>query len=69
MGKIDRSKDAGHYEYEIGDKIENYIITSHMGDGTFGRVLEGYHVIKKKKYALKVIRAVKRYTKYAKIEA
>lgn len=40
-----------------------------MGDGTFGRALKCLNIIENKHYAIKVIRAVKRYNESAKIEA
>jgi len=66
----DRSKDAGHFKYKIGDILKDrYEITDHLGDGTFGRVLEVYDNQKKRKYAAKIIRAVDRYIESAQIES
>ena len=69
------SKDAGHFDYEIGDVINNkYKITNFLCDGTFGRVLECIKcneellINKNKKYAVKIIRPVKRYIESAEIE-
>ena len=46
--------------------IDRYEVKKFLGDGTFGRVLLGeYHG---RQYALKVIRAVKRYISSAKVE-
>jgi hypothetical protein len=42
QGGIDRSKDADHFEYKIGEVLGNqgrYRILGHLGDGTFGRAL------------------------------
>mmetsp|Transcript_13243 Transcript_13243/g.13193 ORF Transcript_13243/g.13193 Transcript_13243/m.13193 type:complete len:241 (+) Transcript_13243:105-827(+) len=68
--KRDRTKDAAHYDYEIGDIIMNrYKIIKHLGDGTFGRVFEVVSLKSGEIYACKIIRAVSRYIKSAKIEA
>lgn len=29
-----------HFDYQIGDTLGEYTIAAHLGDGTFGRVLE-----------------------------
>lgn len=39
-GGTHRQNDAGHFEYTIGNKLGNYKIISHLGDGTFGRTLK-----------------------------
>ncbi|EGR33534.1 hypothetical protein IMG5_049940 [Ichthyophthirius multifiliis] len=68
----DRSKDAGHYKYYIGEKFhENrYIVTKHLSDGTFGRVLEVKDTHNNNQLmALKIIRAVERYVESAETEA
>ena len=39
-----------------------------LGDGTFGRALKCLNIIENKYYAVKVIRAVKRYNESAKVE-
>lgn len=73
--KEKESKDAGHFDYEIGDIIDNkYKITNFLCDGTFGRVLECVKcneellINKNKRYAVKIIRPVKRYIESAEIE-
>lgn len=73
---IDRSKDADHFVWTKGmilgseNKGSNqYRISGHLGDGTFGRALKCQEVGSDKVYAVKVIRAVARYTESAKTEA
>ena len=73
---IDRSKDADHFIWTKGmilaseNKGSNqYKILGHLGDGTFGRALKCLEVTSNKVYAVKVIRAVARYTESAKTEA
>ena len=53
------------------DSKSKYMVTGHLGDGTFGRALKciDLNQSKEKIYAVKVVRAVKRYTESAKIEA
>lgn len=63
-----KDQDAGHFEYKIGSKIGNYKIVSHLGDGTFGRTLKCQNLRDHAYYAVKIIRAVKRYNSSAKIE-
>jgi len=46
-----------------------YKIIGHLGDGTFGRALECLEINENRIYAVKVIRAVQRYTESAKTEA
>lgn len=74
----DRSKDAGHYKFKIGTLLHgkyivnifnNFKIESHLGDGTFGRVLECRNIEDNQLYAIKVIRPVSRYIESARIEA
>lgn len=65
-------QDAGHFEWNPGQLIgkhNQYEITALLGDGTFGRVLEARDTNDGKIYAIKVIRAVRRYKASAKIEA
>jgi len=62
----DRSKDAGHFKHREGTIIHNkYRICKHLGDGTFGRVVEVEDIQTQKRFAAKVIRAVKRYVESA----
>lgn len=62
-----QEQDAGHFEYYVGKKIGgHYKIINHLGDGTFGRTLKCSR--DKNYYAIKIIRAVKRYNQSAKIE-
>jgi dual-specificity kinase len=67
-GGAHRDNDAGHYEYKIGNNLGNYKIVSHLGDGTFGRTLKCQNLRDQQYYAVKIIRAVKRYNSSAKIE-
>lgn len=46
-----------------------YRIIGHLGDGTFGRALKCQEISEDRIYAVKVIRAVPRYTESAKTEA
>lgn len=46
-----------------------YKIIGHLGDGTFGRALQCLEINENKIYAVKVIRAVERYSESAKTEA
>jgi dual-specificity kinase len=46
-----------------------YKILGHLGDGTFGRALQCVEMSENRIYAVKVIRAVARYTESAKTEA
>lgn len=66
----DRRQDAGHFEYKVGQILgKKYKVLSHLGDGTFGRALLCEDTVRKTKLAVKVVRAVDRYTHSAKIEA
>jgi dual-specificity kinase len=57
-------------KYKIGEKLgDNYIIESHLGDGTFGRTLKCSDIRDGKSYAVKIIRGVKRYNESAETEA
>lgn len=80
-GQIDRSKDADHFEWRMnmwlygkignqqkGESSRQYQVIGHLGDGTFGRALKVFDPTDKKDYAVKVIRAVERYTDSARIE-
>jgi dual-specificity kinase len=70
QGKRDKSKDEDHYTFETGDLLQGrYKIIKHLGDGTFGRVYEVVSNRSGEHYACKIIRAVPRYIKSAKIEA
>ena len=72
QGGVDRSKDADHFEYTIGQLLgekKKYRVTGHLGDGTFGRALQCEDIEQNKIVAVKVVRAVERYTHSAKIEA
>jgi len=64
-----KNKDAGHYEFRVGMMINQYKVLRHLGDGTFGRVLEVLSLENYNTYAMKVIRAVERYVRAAKSEA
>lgn len=64
----DRSKDAGHYKYEVGERIEHYQIERHISDGTFGRCFRVKNINNQQIYVMKVVRAVKRYIETAKME-
>jgi serine/threonine protein kinase len=64
----DRTKDAGHFKHKPGIWIKDYKVIAHLGDGTFGRVLEVKDRETSKLYAMKVIRAVDRYIDSAKTE-
>lgn len=86
---IDRSKDAGHFEWRHnmilygpdpqqpqGQPLaapNRYRVVDHLGDGTFGRTLkcvrEGDPTESQSVYAIKVIRAVQRYSENALFEA
>jgi serine/threonine protein kinase len=52
----------------LGDQ-NRYKVICHLGDGTFGRALKCQDLQSNMVVAVKVIRAVKRYTESAKIEA
>ena len=41
-----------HYEFRVGEEMEGFRITGQLGEGTFGRVLEGEK--KGRRYAIKV---------------
>ncbi len=34
------SEESVHFAYQIGETLGDYRITGHLGDGTFGRVLQ-----------------------------
>lgn len=62
-----------HYEFKAGEVMEGYKVTRQLGEGTFGRVLEGEkkgrrYAIKVAFYSMKVIRPVQKYIESAKIE-
>jgi dual-specificity kinase len=68
------NEEKGHYQFQIGEVLDGiYEITKLLGEGTFGRVVEGRR--NNKLYAIKVfillkqiIRPVDRYVHSAKIE-
>tara|TARA_B110000285_G_C15093942_1_gene600772 strand:+ start:597 stop:962 length:366 start_codon:yes stop_codon:yes gene_type:complete len=60
--------DAGHFQYTIRNKLGDYKIIGHLGDGTFGRTLKCQSLKNQSYYAVKIIRAVPRYNSSAKIE-
>ena len=79
---MDRSKDADHFVWQkdmvLTDSqnvdANKYKIIGHLGDGTFGRALKCVQVDEQNKdtdqtFAVKVVRAVQRYTESAKFEA
>lgn len=71
-GGVDRSGDADHFIWTKGmllGKDGAYRVDCHMGDGTFGRALKCTEIETGQIVAVKVIRAVKRYTESARIEA
>lgn len=53
-----------HCEYGVNEMIGGYRVCGHLGDGTFGRVLEGVDS-NNHHWAIKVIKPVKRYIKSA----
>lgn len=63
-----KEQDAGHFKYYLGKIIGNYKIVSHLGDGTFGRAFKCLSLQNQTYFAVKVIRAVKRYNSSAKVE-
>jgi dual-specificity kinase len=67
-GAAYRDDDPGHYNYKQGNMLSSYQIVNHLGDGTFGRTLKGQNIKDQQYYAVKIIRAVKRYNSSAKIE-
>lgn len=71
-GSIDRSKDADHFIWHKGQLLgtdQRYKVLEHLGDGTFGRALKCQDMQTNEILAVKVIRAVPRYTDSARIEA
>jgi hypothetical protein len=62
-----KEKEAGHVNIPPGTMLKTYEVVKFIADGTFGRVVEA----KKdgRRYALKVIRPVERYTESAEMEA
>jgi dual-specificity kinase len=69
---VDRSKDADHFPWTAGMLLgpaAKYKILGHLGDGTFGRALKCEEVESGEIVAIKIIRAVPRYTESARIEA
>ena len=68
----DRSKDAGHFEWNKGMTLgsdKRYEVLDHLGDGTFGRALLCRNKDNDANVAVKVVSAVSRYADSAKIEA
>lgn len=59
---------SDHFQFKLGMKIRNYKVTKLLGNGTFGRVLEVIDSDEIPK-ALKIIRPVPKYMKYAEEEA
>ncbi|QDZ23824.1 serine/threonine-protein kinase [Chloropicon primus] len=52
----------GHYKYELGENFtKRYKILSHLGKGTFGKVVECWDRLKEEYVAIKVIRNVPKY--------
>jgi dual-specificity kinase len=52
----------GHYRYHLGENFtKRYKILSHLGEGTFGKVIECWDRLTKKYVAIKVIRNVPKY--------
>lgn len=65
QGGVDRRQDADHYEWTAHEMLgpeRKYRVTEHLGDGTFGRALLCDDLVNNKKVAVKVVRAVERYT-------
>ena len=46
---------AKHFNYYIGQRIGEYRVNCHLGDGTFGRTLKCMSTYDKQFYALKII--------------
>ncbi|CBK23458.2 uncharacterized protein [Blastocystis hominis] len=66
----DRDDSHGHFMGEKGDILnKHYLITRELGTGTFARAFEVKDTDTDKYYAVKVVRAIHRYCKSAKIEA
>mmetsp|Transcript_13416 Transcript_13416/g.38925 ORF Transcript_13416/g.38925 Transcript_13416/m.38925 type:complete len:488 (+) Transcript_13416:262-1725(+) len=52
----------GHYRYELGENFtKRYKILSHLGEGTFGKVIECWDRLREQYVAIKVIRNVPKY--------
>ena len=66
--KVKKDKKSDHFQFKLGMRIKNYKVTKLLGNGTFGRVLEVIDNDEIPK-ALKVIRPVPKYMKYAQEEA
>jgi len=60
--------DEGHLKYKLKDSLLHYQIETTLGEGTFGKVLGCHDQKTSKKYAIKVIKNVKRYREAAKLE-
>ncbi|XP_073007607.1 serine/threonine-protein kinase AFC2-like isoform X1 [Typha latifolia] len=59
----------GHYMFAVGDNLTSrYKITSKMGEGTFGQVLECWDREGEEMVAIKIIRGIKKYSEAAMIE-
>jgi len=58
-----RSDDEdGHYRYDLGENFtKRYKILSHLGEGTFGKVIECWDRLHEQYVAIKVIRSVPKY--------
>ena len=54
--------DRGHYKYILGENFtKRYKILSHLGEGTFGKVIECWDRLREQYVAIKVIRNVPKY--------
>eukprot|EP01127_Copromyxa_protea_P017481 TRINITY_DN5329_c0_g1_i2.p1 TRINITY_DN5329_c0_g1~~TRINITY_DN5329_c0_g1_i2.p1 ORF type:complete len:506 (-),score=80.10 TRINITY_DN5329_c0_g1_i2:709-2226(-) len=69
----------GHFRYVLGESVgdvvdsndssrRRYKLLSVLGQGTFGLVLEAWDRVEAKYVAIKIVRAIKKYTESAKIE-
>ena len=67
----EEARRENHYMLHVGDEFDagRYRTVSQLGKGTFGRVVEMYDATEKRSIAVKVVRAVEKYAREAKIEA
>eukprot|EP01004_Peranema_trichophorum_P003349 NODE_2342_length_1608_cov_201.007407_g2012_i0.p1 GENE.NODE_2342_length_1608_cov_201.007407_g2012_i0~~NODE_2342_length_1608_cov_201.007407_g2012_i0.p1 ORF type:complete len:470 (-),score=65.64 NODE_2342_length_1608_cov_201.007407_g2012_i0:135-1544(-) len=64
-----QSSEEGHYHVVCGENMtERYKILDLMGQGTFAKVIEAWDRKELKRYAVKIVRATKKYTKDAQFE-
>eukprot|EP00667_Euglena_gracilis_P017396 EG_transcript_18328 len=64
-----QSDEEGHFHVVCGENLtERYKILDLMGQGTFAKVIEAWDRKEQRRYAIKIVRATKKYTRDAQFE-